>query len=94
MTELLHGVNASSFEQLRELSCDAIDAHQVSVVGPLQDELAADAGCFSNSDAALGGSTLLQKVVSSSNTSSDEFLGVNLADAFDLINLVSHVVCV
>ena len=38
------GVHAGRLEEVRVLGADALDAHQVDVVHPLEDELAADAG--------------------------------------------------
>ena len=46
MTEFLHGINTSSFEQLGKLRTYTVDAEQVGMVGPAQDELLADACLF------------------------------------------------
>ena len=43
VTELLDGVDASFFQQLGELRTYAVDAEEVGVVGPAQDEFVASA---------------------------------------------------
>ena len=61
MTELLHGVNTSGLEQLGELRSYTVDAEQVGMVGPLQDEFLADASLLCQGLTSLRGSTLLEQ---------------------------------
>ena len=46
MAELLHGVNTGSFEQLGKLRTYTIDAEQVAMVCPLQNQLRTDFRCL------------------------------------------------
>ena len=90
MTELLHGVNTGSFEQLGKLRTYTVDAEQVSMVGPLQNQFLADACLFSQSLTSLRGSTLLKQFAYFVNTSGNEFLCLNIANTFNVNNLVIH----
>ena len=62
VTELLDGVDASLLEQLGKLRAYAVDAEQVGMVGPAQNQLLADACGLGQFLAALGGSALLQQL--------------------------------
>ena len=90
MTELLHGVNTSGLEQLGELRSYTVDAEQVGMVGPLQDEFLADASLLCQGLTSLRGSTLLEQFTYFVNTSGNEFLCVNIANTFNVNNLVIH----
>ena len=90
VTELLDGVNASLLEQLRELRTYAVDAEQVGMVGPAQDQLLADACSLCQLLAALGGSTLLEQFTYLVDTCGNELLCINVAYSFDVDNLVIH----
>ena len=90
VTEFLYGVYTSRFEQFCELSCNTVDAEEVSMVGPLQDKLFADACFFCQSSTALLGCTLFQQVFCSLYTGSLELFSIYCADTFDLFNFVSH----
>ena len=90
MAELLDGVNAGSFEQLGKLWAYAVDAEEVGMVRPAQNELLADARGLSQFLAYLGGSSFVKQLADLINSGSLQFLGVNLAYTFDVNNLVIH----
>ena len=79
VTELLNGVDASLLEQLRELRTYAVDAEQVGMVGPAQNQLLADACGIGQLLAALGGSTLLEQFTYFVDTSGNQLLCINVA---------------
>ena len=90
VTELFDGVDASLLEQLRELRAYAIDAEQVGMVGPAQNQLLADACGLGQLLAALGGSTLLEQFAHFVDTCGNQLLCKNVAYSFDVDNLVIH----
>ena len=63
MAEFLYCVYACCFEQLRELGTYAVDAHQVGMVCPSEDELCGNAACLCQFFSACWLCTFLQKVV-------------------------------
>ena len=48
VAQLLDGVHAGSLEQLGELRADAVDAEQVGMVGPPQDQFLGDTRILGN----------------------------------------------
>ena len=90
MTELLDGVDASLLEQLRELRAYAVDAEQVGMVGPAQNQFLADACGLCQLFAALGGSALLEQFAYFVDTCGNQLLCINVAYTFDVDNLVIH----
>ena len=90
MLEFLHGVYASCFQQFSKLWADSIDAIEVGVVGPAQDELSADASFVFQCLASSRFLALLKQFFSSVNAGSNEFFCIHRANALDVDNLVSH----
>ena len=90
VAELLDGVHTGGLEQLGELAGDALDAEEVGMVGPLEDELLADARGLGGLLAAALGGALGQQVVRGLQTGGFQLGGVHVADAFDLFKLVCH----
>ena len=90
VAELLDGVDASLLEQLGKLGTYAIDAEQVGVVGPAENELFADARGLCQLLAALGGGTLLEQLAHLLNTCGNQLLSISVAYSFDVNNLVIH----
>ena len=90
MTELLDGVDACLLEQLSKLRTYAVDAEQVGVVGPTQNQFLADACGICQFLASLGGSTLLEQFTYFVDTSGNQLLCINVAYSFDVDNLVIH----
>ena len=60
------------------------------MVGPAQDELLADASLFSQGLTSLRRSTLLKQFAYFVNTSGNELLCINIANTFNVNNLVIH----
>ena len=90
VTELLDGVDASLLQKLGELRAYAVDAEEVGMVRPAQDELLADARGLGQLLTALGGCTLLKQFAYLVDTCGNEFLCINVAYSFDVDNLVIH----
>ena len=90
VTELLDGVDTCLLEQLGKLRSYTIYAEQISVVGPAQNQLLGDTSGLGQFLAPLRRSTLCQQFANLVDTSSNQFLGVNVANTFDVNNLVIH----
>ena len=95
VAEFLHGVHAGGLEQLGELRADALDAEQVRMVHPREDEVVTDAGGLLDFLAALRGGAFLKQLGDGLNTGGDELLSVDRADTLDVDDLVSQIkICV
>ena len=90
VTELLHGVNTCLLQQLGKLRTYAVDAEQVGMVRPAQNQFLADFCCFCQSLAALGVCTLLEQFAYLVDTSGCQLLCIDVAYTFDVNNLVIH----
>ena len=90
VTELLDGVDACLLQQLGKLWPNAIDAEEVGMVRPAQNQFLTDACCFSQLLATLGGGALLEQFTYFVDTCGNEFLCINVAYTFDVDNLVIH----
>ena len=90
MTELLDGIDAGCLEQFGKLRTYALDSEQVGMVGPLQDELLADACLFCQGSTAFRSGTLCQQVLYLNDACLLELRSISLAYALDVDNLVSH----
>ena len=90
MTELLNSVDTCLLEQLGKLRSHAIYTEQISVVGPAQDQLLGDTCSLGQILASLRGCTLCQQFTYLVNASGNQFLGVNVANTFDVNNLLIH----
>ena len=88
--EFLHGVDSGCLEKFGELRTDALDAEEICMVYPCEDELAGNAGCLLKFLAALGSLSPFKELVNCFNACGDEFLGIDRSYALNVDNLVSH----
>ena len=61
VTEFLHGVHAGSFQKFSKLRTYALDAEEVCMVGPAEDEFVTDVGLLCQLLAAFGSCTLARR---------------------------------
>ncbi len=92
MLQFFDGVHAAGLQQFSKLRTYAIDAIQVAVVRPLQNQLAADAGLLLQCLTACGLCTFLQQFCIGLNTCCNQFLGVNFTYTLNVNYFVSHII--
>ena len=90
MAEFLDSINACGFEKFCELAGDAVDAHQVSVVGPLEDKFVVDACLLLLGSTALRASAFCKKIVSGLDACSLKLCSINFTYSLDLTYFVAH----
>ena len=90
MAQFLDGVDTGSFKQFGELRANAIDAEQVGMVGPLQNQFLADAGLLGDELAARGSLTCIKQLLNSLDTCSNQFGCIYVPNTLNVNNLVIH----
>ena len=90
MTELLYGVNTSFLEQLGKLRSYTIDTEQISVVSPTENQLFADTSGLCQLFTSFRSSTFFEQLTYFVDTCGNQLLCINVANTFDVNNLVIH----
>ena len=88
--EFLYGVHAGGFKQLGELGTYTMDAEEVSMVDPCEDEFVRNAGGFFEFCAAFRASAAFEQLIDCEDACSNEFFAVDGADALDVFDFVGH----
>ena len=88
--EFLYGINTGCFEKFGELGAYTLDAEEVCMVDPGEDEIVADAGFFLESLATLCVLTFFQKLIYGFDACSDKLFSINGADTLNVDDFVSH----
>lgn len=90
VTEFLNGVHPGGLKKLGELRANTLDAEQIRVVHPHENQLAGDSGLLFKFLASLGCFSSLKKLIDSVDSGCGEFLRIDRADALDVNNFVNH----
>lgn len=90
MAEFLYGVDTGCLKKFGKLRTDAVDAEQVGVVGPAQNQFWADAGFFGEFFASFRGGCRLQQVVGSFDAGVFKCACIGFANTLDFDNFISN----
>lgn len=88
VAQFLHGVNTGGLEELGKLTGYALDAEEIGMVCPFQNQFLGNTCLFSQLFTAFLRGSLFEQFFGSFHTCHAKLIGVHVANAFDIDNFV------